>query len=179
VLVAGNGFGSLWRHRSGEETHEGGRFDQPVYYRTTGIVVNGNVRQRPRVCGYARFDAIGGFDPNRLSRMMHGVFECEEPPAWMGRNKLLFKRLLKLGESPDSFLVFARSELTGQLPVGTEGWRSGDTWLLSFSECSGQQEGHVVDGPPWSDPNRALADSYSNPQSREFWVAQLALSNGK
>jgi hypothetical protein len=37
VLVAVNGFGSVWRHRSGEETHEGGRFDQPVYYARRGL----------------------------------------------------------------------------------------------------------------------------------------------
>jgi hypothetical protein len=144
VLVAVTGFGSVWRHRPGKQTHENGRFDQPVYYNTTGVVVNGHVRQRPQICGYARFDAIGGFDPNRPSRMINRVFECEEPSVWMGCNKLLFKRVRKASERPDSFLVVTRSTQIGHLGVGTEGWRSPDTWLLAFSECAEQQEAMLL-----------------------------------
>jgi len=48
----------------------------------------------------------------------------------MGYNKLLFKRLFMGDGAPDCFLTVAGSELTGRLPVGTEGWRSNDTWLL-------------------------------------------------
>ena len=46
------------------------------------------------------------------------VFECAEPCVWMGYNKLLFRRILNGGECPDCFLVAAKSELVGQLPVG-------------------------------------------------------------
>jgi hypothetical protein len=63
VLVAVSGFGSLWRNRLGN-VNESGRVTHAVYYNTTVVVVNGNVRQRPKICGYARFDVIGGFDPN-------------------------------------------------------------------------------------------------------------------
>ena len=178
MLVAVTGFGSVWRHRPGKQTHENGRFDQPVYYNTTGVVVNGHARQRPQICGYARFHAIGGFDPNHFSRMINRVSECEEPSVWMGCNKLLFKRVLKAGERPDSFLVVARSDLMGQLAVGTEGWRSADTWLLSFSECPGQQEAMLLtalNGWIRTDVGRfVLASSDSR-----AWVAQFALSNGK
>ena len=178
MLVAVTGFGSVWRHRPGKQTHENGRFDQPVYYNTTGVVVNGHARQRPQICGYARFHAVGGFDPNHFSRMINRVFECEEPSVWMGCNKLLFKRVLKAGERPDSFLVVARSDLMGQLAVGTEGWRSADTWLLSFSECPGQQEAMLLmalHGWIRTDVGRfVLASS----DSRAL-VAQFALSNGK
>jgi hypothetical protein len=178
VLVEVTGFGSVWRHRPGKQTHENGRFDQPVYYNTTGVVVNGNVRQRPQICGYARFHAIGGFNPTHLSRMINRVFECEEPSVWMGCNKLLFRRVVKAGERPDCFLVVARSALMGQLAVGAEGWRSADTWLLSFSECPGQQEAMLLmalHGWIRTDVGRfVLASS----ESRAL-VAQFALSNGK
>ena len=140
MLVAVTGFGSMWRHRAAKQVCQGDHSAQPVYYNTTGVVVNGSVRQRPQVCGYARFDAVGGFNPNDLSRMVNRVFECAQPSVWMGYNKLLFKRILKAGELPDRFLVVAKSDLIGQLRVGAEGWRSPDTWLLSFSECAGKQE---------------------------------------
>ena len=110
--------------------------------------------------------------------MINRVFECAEPSVWRGCNKLLFKRVLKAGERPDSFLVVARSDLMGQLAVGTEGWRSADTWLLSFSECPGQQEAMLLtalNGWIRTDVGRfVLASSDSR-----AWVAQFALSNGK
>jgi len=139
VRVAVIGFGSVWRNRMGKDDARG-RPTRPVYYNTTGVLVHGNVRQRPQICGYARFDTIGGFDPNHPSRMIGRVFECAEPTIWMGSNKLLFKYILKIGERPDHFLIATNSRAVGQLAVGEQGWRSGDAWLLSFSECGGQQE---------------------------------------
>jgi hypothetical protein len=139
VLVAVTGFGSVWRHRFG--TADGrGRFSMPVYYNTTGVIVNGHLRQRPQICGYARFQAAGGFDPSHLSRMINRVFDCAEPSVWVGCNKVLFKRILPENEKPDWYLVPARSVLHGNLLIGMEGWRSSDSWLLSFSEGAGQQE---------------------------------------
>ena len=155
------GFGSVWRHRLGNRDARG-RPTGAVYYNTTGITANGEIRQRPQICGYARFDTVGGFDPNRLSRMMGRVFECADPSVWMGYNKLLFRRILSRGERPDCFLVVAKSEFVGQLLVGKPDWRSPETWLLSLSESLGQQEamllmsigdwirsslGHLVLGP--------------------------------
>jgi hypothetical protein len=177
VVVAVTGFGSVWRQRPGREIHETGRFAQPVYYNTTGIVVNGNVRQRPQICGYARFDAVGGFDPNHLSRMINRVFECAEPSVWMGCNKLLFKRVLKAGEHPDWFLVVTRSEMTGRLVVGTDGWRSADTWLLSFSECAGEQEAMLLmSSHAWirGDLGRFVFES----SEQRPWIGRLLLSGG-
>jgi hypothetical protein len=133
------GFGSVWRHRLGKDDARS-RPNRPVYYNTTGVLVHGKLRQRPQICGYARFDTIGGFDPNHPLRMIGRVFECAEPSVWMGYNKLLFKRILKPGECPDRFLVVAKSDLVGQLPVGKQDWRSPHCWLLSLSESAGQQE---------------------------------------
>jgi hypothetical protein len=133
------GFGSVWRHRLGKDDARS-RATRPVYYNTTGVFVHGNLRQRPQICGYARFDTIGGFDPNHPSRMIGRVFECAEPCVWMGCNKLLFRRILKPSECPDRFLVVAKSDLVGQLPLGKQDWRSPHCWLLSLSEGAGQQE---------------------------------------
>jgi hypothetical protein len=104
MRVAVLGFGSVWRHRLGR-TESRDRFAQPVYYNTTGITVNGNVRQRPQICGYARFDVVGGFDPNHPSKMIGCVFECAEPTVWMGSNRLLFRRILPKHQHPDCFLT--------------------------------------------------------------------------
>jgi hypothetical protein len=143
VRVGVIAFGSVWRHRLGKDDALGCP-TSPVYYNTTGVLVHGNVRQRPQICGYARFDTIGGFDPNHPSRMIGRVFECAEPAVWMGSNKLLFKRILNTGERTDRFLVSVSSALVGQLAVGEQEWRSGDVWLLSFSECGGEQESMLL-----------------------------------
>ena len=86
-------FGSVWRNRPAKHDARG-RLIGAVYYNTTGVAVRGKVRQRPQICGYARFDTVGGFDPNHPSRMIGRVFECAEPSVWMGHNKLLFRRIL-------------------------------------------------------------------------------------
>lgn len=142
MLVAVNGFGSVWRRRPG--TFMGKRLIKPVYYNTTGIVVNGCLRQRPQVCGYARFDVVGGFDPNHPSRMVNRVFECADPSVWMGSNRLLFRRILRAREVPDYYLVLVRSGTHGNLQLGKDGRRSPDSWLLSLSEGTGQQEAMLL-----------------------------------
>ena len=168
----------MWRHRLATQTHENDRFVQPVYYNTTGVEANGRVRRRPQICGYARFDVIGGFDPNHLSRMINRVFECAEPSVWKECNKLLFRRVLTAGESPDRFLVVARSDVTGRLLVGTQDWRSADTWLLSFSECGSHQEAMLlmtIDSWIAGSLGQLVLD-FAEPRP---WVARLALRQGE
>ena len=139
MRVAVMGFGSVWRNRLGKvDAH--GHLTGAVYYNTTGVLVRDKVRQRPQICGYARFDSIGGFDPNHPPKMIGRVFDCAEPSVWMGCNKLLFRRVLNPSERADCFLVVAKSAVFGQLAIGKKDWRSPETWLLSFSECAGQQE---------------------------------------
>lgn len=137
------GFGSVWRHRLGKlDAH--GNFTRAVYYNTTGVLVHDKVRQRSQICGYARFESIGGFDPNHPSKMIGRVFECAEPSVWMGCNKLLLRQILKAGEPADRFLVVAQSAVVGPLLVGTHDWRSPETWLVSLSERAGQQEAMLL-----------------------------------
>ena len=178
MLVAVTGFGSVWRHRLGKQTHDRGNFAQPAYYNTTGVVVNSNVRQRPQICGYARFNAAGGFNPDFPSRMINRVFECAEPSVWTGYNKLLFNRMLTAGERPDCFLVVVRPELTGVLAVGTAGWRSPDTWLLSFSECAQQQEAMLL-MPGYGWVVGQFGRFVLEPSERCSWRARLVLSCSK
>ena len=174
MLVAVTGFGSVWRHRLNKQVHRGGRLVQPVYYNTTGVLVNGATHQRSKICGYARFDAVGGFDSNHPSRMIGRVFECAEPSVWMGYNKLLFRRILKDCEHPVRFLVVAKSSLIGQLAVGTEDWRSADVWLLSLSECVNQQETMLLMPPGgWI---RGSFGQFTLEASRQRpWIGRLAL----
>jgi hypothetical protein len=155
-----------------------GRLTQPVYYNTTGVLVNGNLRQRPQICGHARFDTVGGFDPNHPSRMKDHVFECAEPSVWMGYNKLLFRRILKNSERPDRFLVVVRSDLVGQLAIGTESCRSSDTWLLSFSECAREQEAMLL--MPLGGWIRSSIGRFALETSElGTWAARLALRAGE
>jgi len=143
VLVGITGFGSLWRHRLAKRDALG-RLVPPVYYNTTGISTNNGVHQRPEICGYVRFDTIGGFDPNCPANMIGRVFECAEPAVWSGCNKLLCRRILNSIAVPDSFVVVVKSRDVGRLPVGSDGWRSQDTWLLSFSQSGELQEAMLL-----------------------------------
>ena len=131
MLVTVTGFGSVWRRRFDKRGDNPRRFARGVYYNTTGIEISEKIRQRPKITGYARFHACGGFDPHHPSRMIGRVFECAEPCLWQGENKLLFKRTLSAPEKPDGFLVVARSKLNGVLNVGGTDWRSADTWLIA------------------------------------------------
>lgn len=176
MLVAVTGFGSVWRHRRAKQQDQSRRFVLPVYYNTTGVLVNGYLRQRSQVCGYARFDAIGGFNPNHPSRMINRVFECADPCMWMGCNKLLFRRILRTREVPDFYLVVARSQSHGTLHIGKEGWRSLDSWLLSLSEAAGQEEAMLLLPPGgWIQTG---AGRFALPVAeRQPWKARLVLCN--
>jgi hypothetical protein len=175
MLVAVTGFGSVWRWRFGKDDDCRKRFARTAYYNTTGVTVNGSVRQRPRILGYARFNASGGFNPNCPSRMVNRVFQCAEPCVWNGANKLLFERLLPMGQMPDLFLVVVRPELTGKLIVGIGDWRSSDTWLLSFSEAANQQEAMMLmSASGWI--RGELGRFVLELSSRRPWLARLVLT---
>jgi hypothetical protein len=49
MLVAVTDFGSVWRHRFGKDTGDPLRFARGVYYNTTGVEIDGAVRQRPMI----------------------------------------------------------------------------------------------------------------------------------
>lgn len=138
------GFGSVWRKRWAKGSDDPRRFVCGVYYNTTGVVVNGKLRTRPRITGHARFNGVGGFNPNYPSRMIGRVFECEEPCVWRGQNKILFKSLLPSGAAPDLYLVVTRAAEVGRLRIGEAGWSSDDVWVISVSDSQGEQEAMLL-----------------------------------
>jgi hypothetical protein len=107
--------------------------------------------------------------------MVNRVFQCAEPCVWNGANKLLFERLLPMGQMPDLFLVVVRPELTGKLIVGIGDWRSSDTWLLSFSETADQQEAMLLMAA-YSWLRGELGRFVLEPESRRPWCARLVLA---
>ena len=174
MLVAVMGFGSVWRWRFGKNQDDPYRFGRVAYFNTTGVQVGNEIRQRPKITGYARFNGRGGFDPNRLSRMIDLVFECAEPCVWQGANKLLFMRTLNAPHKPDRFLVVLRNAMHGALKVGSQNWRSADTWLISFSECRDKQEAMLL-MPAQSWIETELGRFVLEPATQRPWAARLML----
>ena len=174
MLVAVMGLGSVWRHRLGEGDERGRQIARTVYYNTTGVVVNGQLRTRPRIVGHLRFNGISGLDPNYPSRVVHRVFECAEPCIWKGQNKLLFERLIQPATQPDFYLMVLRPETIGRLNVGSDEWRSADSWVISFSEDGERQEAMLLmaDGS-WI--RTALGVFVVEPEGQTPWLAQLRL----
>ena len=178
MLVTVTGFGSVWRWRLRKASGHPQRLAESAYYNTTGVKVSGTMRQRPQIVGYARFNGLGGFDPNHPSRMINRVFECANPCVWQGENKLLFKWMLSVPEKPDGFLTVVRPELTGTLKVGSPDWRSDDSWLIAFSECHDQQEAMLL-MPAYGWIQTELRRFVLEPTTRRPWVARLKLASGQ
>jgi hypothetical protein len=172
MLVTVTAFGSVWRRKFPKNQSDPRRFARGAYYNTTGVDIGGTVRQRPRIAGYARFNACGGFDPHRPDRMIGRVFDCADPCVWQGENKLLFRRVLPKPEKPDGFLVVVQSKLNGMLAVGSADWRSADTWLISFSECGDQQQAMLL-MPMYGWIQTGLGRFVLEPEVGRPWTARL------
>jgi hypothetical protein len=140
MLVGVTGFGSVWRRRVQGGASDPDRFARAAYFNTTGVVVNGKVVRHRKIAGHVRFNGVGGFNPNYPNRMVGKVFECDEACVWNGQNKVLFRRLVPAPPQPDYFLVVIKSREFGRLHVGGEGWKSEESFLISFSEWRDQQE---------------------------------------
>jgi hypothetical protein len=174
MLVSVAGLGSLWRRRFERNPDDSHRFGRGAYCNPTGIEIAGTVRQRPKITGYARFHACGGFDPQHPSRAIGRVFECAEPSVWKGDNKLVFQCVLPAPEKPDRFLVVVTSKLNGALSVGTNNWRSSDTWLIAFSESADEQEAMLL-MPASGWIRTSLGHFALEPEVRRRWIARLVL----
>jgi hypothetical protein len=174
MLVSVAGLGSLWRRRFDRNQDDSYRFARGVYYNTTGIEIAGTVRQRPKITGYARFHACGGFDPHDPSRAIGRVFECANPGVWKGDNKLLFQRVLPAPEKPGRFLVVLTSKLNGVLSVGINNWRSPDIWLIALSESADEQEAMLL-MPVSGWIRTSLGHFVLEPEVRRRWIARLVL----
>lgn len=144
MFVTVTGFGSVWRRRFGANPNDPKRFARAAYFNTTGVLVHGEIRTRPKIVGHVRFNGVGGFDPNAPLRMLNSVFQCAEPCIWQGQIKVLFQRMLCTPQQPDFLLVVTRSCEVGHVDVGSTAWRSEGTQLISFSECEKQQEAMML-----------------------------------
>lgn len=176
MLVTVTGFGSVWRHRWGKDPSDPKRYAQAAYFNTTGVPVNGTVRTRPKIVGHARFNGVGGFNPNRPLQMINCVFECAEPCIWQGQNKVLFKRMLSAPVQPDYHLVVVKACEAGRMDVANPGWRSDDTLLISFSECRDKQEAMLL-MPAYSWVRTAVGTFVLEPFQAWPWSARLCLSH--
>jgi hypothetical protein len=174
MVVSITGLGSVWRRRFGKDPDDPRRFARTAYYNTTGVPVDGTIRPRLKVAGHARFNSIGGFNPNYPERMINRVFECDEPCVWQGQNKVLFKYMLGTPREPDFFLVVARQSEIGRLHVGDSRWKSDDGLLISFSEWHDEQESMLL--LPAYDWIRSDVGTFTlQPMAGRPWVGSLKL----
>lgn len=173
MLVTVTGFGSVWRHRLGNRSNRKG-YPRAAYFNTTGVPVNGTIRTRPKIVGHARFNGIGGFNPNYPLRMINSVFECAEPCVWQGQNKVLFKRMLSAPARPDYHLVVVKTCEVGRMDIASPSWRSDETVLISFSECRDQQEAMLL-MPAYSWLRTELATFVLEPFKAWPWSARLRI----
>jgi hypothetical protein len=137
-------FGSVWRRRLGKDLADPKRFARAAYFNTTGVMVQGKLRTRPRIIGHARFNGVGGFNPNYPARIVGRVFECDEPSVWQGQNKMFCNAMLPSRAKPDRYLLSLRAAEFGRLMVGLPGWSSDDVWVIALSEWQEEQEGLLL-----------------------------------
>jgi hypothetical protein len=174
MLVTVTGFGSVWRKRFGKSPNDPRRLARAAYFNTTGVPVNGKIRTRPKIIGHARFNGVGGFDPDCPLRMLNMVFECADPCIWRGQNKVLFKRMLLAPQQPDYFLIVVKACEVGHINVGPPAWRSEGTLLISFSECRDRQEAMLL-MPPGGWLRTDLGKFALRPFVNWPWTARLEL----
>lgn len=175
MVVTVTGLGSVWRRRFDKDPDDPQRFARAAYYNTTGVPVDGKIRTRPRVAGYARFNSPGGFDPNYPNRMIGRVFQCDEPCVWQGQNKILFKHTLVAPREPDRFLVVTRQSEIGRLHIGDSKWMSENGLLISFSECQDEQECMLL-LPAFGRIRSDIGTFILQPLRFRPWIAQLQLA---
>ena len=165
MLISVLSFGSLWSGRA-----------DAAYYNTTGVAVEGKIRNRPRIYGVARFNGRSGFRADWTERMISKVFDCEPPCLCNGHNKVLFKRLLDAPARPDAYLVTVTAEQTGGIEMhGASPWLHSDVQMISFSEGGEQQEVMLV-MPPYTWIRGSLGTFFLEPQRQKPWTARLVLS---
>ena len=168
MLISVLSFGSLWSGRA-----------DAAYYNTTGVAVEGKIRNRPRIYGVARFNGRSGFRPDWTERMISKVFECEPPCVWNGHNKVLFTRLLAAPARPDAYLVTVTAAQTGGIEMhGASPWFQSDVQMISFSEGGEQREVMLV-MPPYTWIRGRLGTFFLEPKRLKPWVARLLLSQGR
>lgn len=140
MVVAIQGFGSVWERRFGKDPSDPRRFSRAAYYNTTAVPVNGKLRYRWRVGGKLRFNSASGFNPNYPTRALGRAFECAAPVERNGWNQILFERVLPRNGQPEVYLFSVTTERVGYIDAHSACWKGDSVQLVSFSEDHHQQE---------------------------------------
>ena len=174
MLVAVNGFGSIWTRRFGKDGDSRARYTRDAaFYNTTGVPVGDRIRARNRVYGVARFNGAAGFTPHNPERMLLRVFECSEPCIWNGSSQLEFRKPTEQRTEPSHYLIVIRDDITGWVDWQIS-WKSPDAFLISLSESDLHQELMLLMEPfSWI---RASAGVFVlEPDAARPWCARLIL----
>src|SRR5574340_647601 len=145
MLVAVNGFGSIWTRRLGRDAGSATHYGRDAaFYNTTGVPVGEKIRARSRIDGFARFNGSSGFTPHDPARMLNRLFDCAEPCTRNDGGHVLFERLAGTVRTPDCYLVTTRDELTGWVDVDSGSWKSRECFLIAFSQSDLHQEAMLL-----------------------------------
>lgn len=176
MLVALEGFGSIWERRFAGDVSEAKRFARAAYYNTTGVPVNGKLRYRWRIGGKLRFNSIGGLNPNYPWRALSRVFECAAPEPRHGWSQILCKRVLRSPERPDLYLFAVTTDRTGYVDVLSGSWKADAVRVVSLSEDHGRQEMLLL-MPAYSWIRGELGTFFVEPTAKLLWSAELQLGH--
>ncbi len=173
MLVTVEGFGSIWSKRVRQDPGNPGLV-RKAYYNTTGILTDGELRHRSKLFAQLRFNQVGGFNPTLVERNLGRVFHCI---CHLDRNSpnLVFHHLAAEPMSPDYFLFAVNSNRTGVLPISTDGWKSDDVLVVSFSQFHQKQEAILL-MPARSWIRGALGSFVAEPLADFPWRAFLRLT---
>jgi hypothetical protein len=167
MIVAVEGFGSIW------STRKGSTREHTAFYNTTGIHVNERPHHRSRVFGQLRFNAVGGFNPDHIESNIGRVFESHDVRQPDSRC-LLLHHLLSRPQRPDFYLFALASDRTGALRIDENGWKSDCVVLVSLSSFREQQEALLL-MPAHSWIRGGLGRFVAEPLENRPWRASLEL----
>jgi hypothetical protein len=175
MLVAIQGFGSIWERRTAKPATDSTHVGCAAYYNTTGVTVNGRLRYRWRIGGKIRFNSSGGFNPNDPSRALNRIFECEPPePRPGGWAQMLFKNVVKDASRPDVYLMAISAEQIGHFDISSPFWKAENVQVLSFSQDNDQQEALLL-MPAFSWIRGKAGTFFVERLVRRPWMAALTI----
>lgn len=177
MLVAVNGFGSIWKRRFGRDADSAAQpMRDTAFYNTTGVPVRDKMRSRSHVYGAARFNGSSGLQVHHPERMLNRVFECAEPCTRNNGSQVLFEGLIARPGKPDCYLVTIRESVTGWIDRDCA-WKAHDCFLIAFSESDLHQEAMLL-MPPFSWVRGSDGLFVLKPDARHPAIAGLT-SDGK
>ena len=174
MLIAVQGFGSMWERRFGKDLADSKRFARAAYYNTTAVPVNGKLRYRWRVGGKLRFNSSDGINPNFPLRAVGGLFECTDPEPRSGWSQILLTRAAHTIERPSAYLFAVTTNRTGYIETQSAAWRADSVQVVSLSEHHGQQEILLL-MPSYSWVRGDLGTFFVEPSPNRPCSAQLQL----